>query len=66
MANKTVLTKEEQEKAKKQIIHTMECEKMCLSKQDVKNMENILAGNKTVEEVIAEEQARMRAEGLIK
>lgn len=66
MAKKNILTKEEQVKAKKQIIHTMECEKLIVSKQDVKNIENILSGDKTVDEVIAEEQSRMREEGLIK
>lgn len=66
MAKKNILTKEEQVKAKKQIIHTMECEKLIVSEQDVKNIENILSGDKTVDEVIAEEQSRMREEGLIK
>ena len=44
----------------------MECEKMPPSKQDLKNMEQVLSGTKTVEEIIAEEEARMKQEGLIK
>ena len=60
------LTKAEIEKISKGIIHSMECEKMTASKQDLKNMNDILEGNKTAEQVIAEEEARMKQEGLIK
>ena len=60
------LTKAEVEKISKEIIHSMECEKMTASKQDLKNMNDILEGNKTAEQVIAEEEARMKQEGLIK
>ena len=37
-----------------------------LVKQDLKNMEQVLSGTKTVEQIIAEEEARMKQEGLIK
>ena len=66
MDKKKVLSKEEQEKIKKRVIHSMECEKMPPSKQDLKNMEQVISGTKTVEEIIAEEEARMKQEGLIK
>ena len=44
------LTKAEVEKISKGIIHSMECEKMTASKQDLKNMNDILEGNKTAEQ----------------
>ena len=66
MDKKKVLSKEEQEKIKKRVIHSMECEKMPPSMQDLKNMEQVLSGTKTVEQIIAEEEARMKQEGLIK
>ena len=65
MADKR-LSKEEVEKIKKRVAHTMECEKMPVSKQDQQNGEDILTGKKSVEQVIAEETAKMKEEGLIK
>lgn len=57
------------EKEKKQIIkrvsHTMECEKMPLSKKEIENGQAILDDTKSVDEVIFEEEKKMKEEGLI-
>ncbi|MGN1201466.1 MAG: hypothetical protein ACI4R8_04350 [Candidatus Caccovivens sp.] len=66
MDKNKVLSEEEQEKIKKRVIHSMGCEKMPPSKQDLKNMEEVLSGTKTIEEIVAEEETRMKQERLIK
>lgn len=66
MDKKKILSKEEQEKIKKRVIHSMECEKMAPSKQDLKNMDMVLSETKSIEKIIAEEEERMKQEGLIK
>lgn len=57
------------EKEKNQIIkrvsHTMECEKMPLSKRDIENGQAILNDVKSVDEIIFEEENKMKEEGLI-
>jgi hypothetical protein len=65
MKNKK-LTKAEIEKISKSIIHSMGCEKMPASTQDIENMNDILEGKKNAEQVITEEEVRMKKEGLIK
>ncbi len=64
--NKSKLTKEEQEKSLKKIIHNMECEKMYATEEDICNIKDILSGKKTVVQVLTEEEDKMKKEGLIK
>ena len=63
---KKQLTKEEKAKILKRIKHTMECEKMPLSEADEKQVKELLDGEKTAEQLIAEEENKMKAEGLIR
>lgn len=60
------LTQEQQDKIIKQVEHTMKCEKMPLTNQDIQNGKDILQGKKTGDQVVAEEIAKMKEEGLIK
>lgn len=64
--DKKQLSAEEKAKILKRIKHTMECEKMPLNENDEKQIKELLDGKKTAEQLIAEEENRMRAEGLIK
>lgn len=60
------MDKKKVEKIIKQVKHTMDCEKMPLTQQDIQNGKDILEGKKTGDQVVAEELAKMKEEGLIK
>ena len=60
------LSKAEVEKIKKRVVHNMECEKMTPSEQDLKNIQAVLSDEKTVEQIIAETDKKLKEEGLIK
>lgn len=63
---KKELTKEQQAKIIRRIKHTYECEKMPLTPDDEEGLKKMLNGEKTREELVAEEIAKMQSEGLIK
>ena len=60
------MSQEKQNKIIEQVKHTMACEGMILTESDIQNGRDILTGQKTVEQVIAEETSKMKKEGLIK
>ena len=66
MDKKEVLSKEQQEKILKQVKHSYECEKMPLDEDDIEGLKKLLNGDKTKEELIAEEIDKMKKEGLIR
>ena len=60
------LTEEEKKQILKEMKHTFECEKMPLTSEDEKGLKKLLNGEKTKEELVAEEIAKLKEEGLIK
>lgn len=60
------LTEDEKKQILKEMKHTFECEKMPLTLEDEKGLKELLNGEKTKEELVAEEIAKMKEEGLIK
>ena len=60
------LTEDEKKQILKEMKHTFECEKMPLTPEDEKSLKKLLNGEKTKEELVAEEIAKLKEEGLIK
>ena len=60
------LTEDEKKQILKEMKHTFECEKMPLTPEDEKCLKKLLNGEKTKEELVAEEIAKLKEEGLIK
>ncbi|MGN1201465.1 MAG: hypothetical protein ACI4R8_04345 [Candidatus Caccovivens sp.] len=60
------LTEDEKKQIIKEVKHTFECEKMPLTLEDEKGLKKLLNGEKTKDELVAEEIAALKKEGLIK
>ena len=60
------LTEDEKKQILKEMKHTFECEKMPLTPEDEKGLKKLLNGEKTKKELVAEEIAKLKEEGLIK